>query len=104
MDTKGKILIVDDEVDITDFLSGFFELKGYTAEVANSGEDAVSKVTSYKPHVILLDVDKTNYPNDSYSRFLLHIASSRAAHQLWLMNYRESSPLLPDALLERIIR
>ncbi|MBU3914088.1 UvrD-helicase domain-containing protein, partial [bacterium] len=55
-------------------------------------------------YVILLDVDKTNYPPDSYSRYLLHIAASRAAHQLWLMNYRESSSLLPGTLLDRIIR
>ncbi len=47
-------------------------------------------------YVILLDVDAVNYPDNSYSRFLLHIGATRAAHQLWLMNYRVPSTLLPE--------
>jgi len=52
-------------------------------------------------YVILLDVDHENYPNDSYSRYLLHIASSRAAHQLWLMNHRTPSEIIPKHLQNR---
>ena len=50
-------------------------------------------------YVILLDVDAVNYPENSYTRFLLHIGATRAAHQLWLLNYRVNSPLLPQNLL-----
>lgn len=45
-------------------------------------------------YVILLDVDQQYYRNDSYSRLLLHIAASRAAHQLWIMNYRPLTEIL----------
>jgi DNA helicase-2/ATP-dependent DNA helicase PcrA len=51
-------------------------------------------------YVILLDVDSDNYSNDTYSKYLLHIAASRAAHQLWIMNYRSPSPVLPETYLK----
>ena len=46
-------------------------------------------------YVLILDVDTVNYPDNSYSRFLLHIGSTRAAHQLWIMSYRNPSEVLP---------
>jgi len=55
-------------------------------------------------YAIILDADRINFPEHPYSRYLLHIAASRAAHQLWLMNYREPSPILPSSLIERMIR
>ncbi|MCP4757593.1 MAG: ATP-binding domain-containing protein [Proteobacteria bacterium] len=54
-------------------------------------------------YVILLDVDRVNYPDHSYSKYLLHIASTRAAHQLWLMNRRDPSPVVPESLTKRAI-
>jgi DNA helicase II / ATP-dependent DNA helicase PcrA len=54
-------------------------------------------------YVILLDVDTLNYPTNNYSRYLLHIGASRAAHQLWLMNYREPASILPKKTLDNII-
>ena len=54
-------------------------------------------------YVILLDVDAVNYPYNTYSRYLLHIGASRAAHQLWLMNYRQPSRILPEQILENMI-
>jgi DNA helicase-2/ATP-dependent DNA helicase PcrA len=49
-------------------------------------------------YVILLDVTAGNYPNTRESRHLLHIAATRAAHQLWLINVGAPSPLLPRTL------
>jgi len=54
-------------------------------------------------YVILLDADTVNYPSNSYHRFLLHIAATRAAYQLWLFNYRVPSLLLPKGLIEKAI-
>ncbi len=55
-------------------------------------------------YVILLDVDSEHYPENDYSRYLLHIGATRAAHQLWLMNCGEPSPILPPSLLTRMIQ
>jgi len=45
-------------------------------------------------YVILLDVNQQSYPADDESRHLLHIAATRAAHQLWLIASSEPSPLV----------
>jgi DNA helicase-2/ATP-dependent DNA helicase PcrA len=49
-------------------------------------------------YVVLLDVDRASYPDDTASRYLLHIGATRAAHQLWLVACRAPSPLLPPDL------
>ncbi len=46
-------------------------------------------------YVILLDVSAVNYPDTLESRHLLHIAATRAAHQLWITAVGKPSPLLP---------
>jgi len=62
----------------------------------------VTDVTQVKglefDYVILLDVDQQTYPDDPASRYLLHIAATRAAHQLLLVACRTPSPLLPGQL------
>jgi len=48
--------------------------------------------------VILLDVTDASYPGTDEARRLLHVAMTRAAHQLWITYVGTPSPLLPDAL------
>ncbi len=52
---ENRILIVDDEEDLCEILQFNLELEGYTADTANSAEEALKKdLTSYS--LILLDV------------------------------------------------
>ncbi len=51
-----KILVVDDEVDITDTLKILLERRGFEVITANSGKEALEKVKKEKPDVVLLDV------------------------------------------------
>ena len=48
--------------------------------------------------VILLEVTEAGYPANSEARRLLHVAMTRAAHQLWVTYTGTPSPLLPDNL------
>jgi DNA helicase-2/ATP-dependent DNA helicase PcrA len=48
--------------------------------------------------VILLDVNDASYPATDDARRLLHVAMTRAAHQLWVTYVGTASPLLPDNL------
>ena len=48
--------------------------------------------------VILLDVNDASYPERDDARRLLHVAMTRAAHQLWVTYTGSPSPLLPPAL------
>lgn len=52
----SKLLIVDDEVEICDFLKSFFEDKDFDVRVAVSGQKALDEIARRKPHVVLLDI------------------------------------------------
>lgn len=51
-------------------------------------------------YVVLVDVNASVFPVDNASRHLLHIAATRAAHQLWLLFTGPPSPLLPQHLVD----
>ena len=51
-----KILLVDDEPYIIKSLSFVLEKKGYNVLCANNGDDALDKIKSYRPDLVLLDV------------------------------------------------
>ncbi len=51
-----KILIVDDEVDIVEFIRYNLEKEDYVVEVAHNGVSAVKKAKKFLPELILMDV------------------------------------------------
>lgn len=55
--THKKILIVDDEKNLTTALESFFRPKGYTIYIANSGEAALGLFKKQKIDVLLLDLN-----------------------------------------------
>ncbi len=56
MDSKTKILIVDDEENICELVRLYIEKEGFEAVIAGDGQEAVAKFTTEKPDLILLDV------------------------------------------------
>lgn len=63
----------------------------------------VTDVTQVKglefDYVVMLDVTAQSYPTSVESRHMMHIAATRAAHQLWLVVPGEPSPLLPEDMV-----
>jgi len=56
-DSKNKkILLVDDEVDILEFVSYNLSKEGYEVTTATNGKEAIQKAKETKPHLIILDV------------------------------------------------
>jgi len=51
-----KILIVDDEPNIVISLEFLMKKEGFEVAIANDGEDALAKVASFSPDLVLLDV------------------------------------------------
>ena len=51
-----KILVVDDEHDICEFVSGFFTERGYHVLTALNGDEALSVIKKEKPELVLLDI------------------------------------------------
>jgi DNA helicase-2/ATP-dependent DNA helicase PcrA len=52
-------------------------------------------------YVVIVEASESSYPDDDEARHLLHIAATRAAHQLWLFVVGRPSPLLPQELKDR---
>ncbi|MBP1909832.1 response regulator transcription factor [Methanolobus bombayensis] len=55
-DTRQKVLIVDDEMDALMSLKVALEAEGYNVAEAKDGHEAIDKVNSEIPDVILLDL------------------------------------------------
>lgn len=51
-----KLVIVDDEIEICDFLKSFFEERNFTVKTASSGQGALEVIEQFKPNVVLLDI------------------------------------------------
>ncbi len=54
--SKYKILIVDDEIDILEFLSYNLKKEGFKVYTAENGEEAIKVAEKKRPHLILMDV------------------------------------------------
>jgi two-component system, OmpR family, alkaline phosphatase synthesis response regulator PhoP len=53
---KNKILIVDDETDILEFLSYNLKKEGFKVITASNGVEAIQLAKENIPHLILMDV------------------------------------------------
>ena len=51
-----RLLVVDDEAEICDFLKSFFEDREFEVQTAQSGERALEIIESFRPQVMLLDI------------------------------------------------
>jgi CheY-like chemotaxis protein len=54
--TAQQILFVDDDANLRLVLSDFLKFEGFTVAVANSGEEALEKLSELSPNVIILDM------------------------------------------------
>lgn len=55
MDTKKKILLVEDDTALAGVYQSRLELEGFDVRQVNNGEDALSTAIEYKPDLVLLD-------------------------------------------------
>jgi two-component system OmpR family response regulator len=56
MSESHRILVVDDEPNIVDVISMALRFQDFEVESAGNGADAIAAVSSFKPHLIVLDV------------------------------------------------
>ena len=53
---SGKILVIDDEPEITEIIQTFLENVGYTVMAENSAVMGVERARNFNPDLILLDI------------------------------------------------
>lgn len=52
----SKILVIDDDIDILSVMEILLSMKGFEVAVTSKGENALPKIESFRPDLILLDV------------------------------------------------
>jgi len=55
-DTKSKILIVEDDLDVAEMLNAYFRVQGYEVFTVNWGEDGVRSAQQDRPDLVILDI------------------------------------------------
>lgn len=68
-----KILVVDDEIEVTELLEEFLVQSGYQVATANSKKSAQAKISEFQPGIILLDI---KLPDGDGVQFLKEIKAS----------------------------
>ncbi|MBW1942683.1 MAG: response regulator [Deltaproteobacteria bacterium] len=53
----GRVLVVDDEPEACRALKEFLILKNYKVQTARDGKTALKEVKTFKPHIVLLDMN-----------------------------------------------
>src|SRR3954471_3139042 len=51
-----RVLVVDDEPNIADVVTMALRYQGFDVQSAGTGRDAIAAVSSFRPHLIVLDV------------------------------------------------
>ncbi len=52
----ARVLVIDDEPEITDIVEAFLTEAGYTVGVENTPTNAIQKAREFHPDVVLLDI------------------------------------------------
>ena len=54
--SEGRLMIVEDDTDISNMLRIYFQSQEYDVAVAQRGEDALEMCRQQLPHIIVLDI------------------------------------------------
>lgn len=54
--SKGRILVVEDDFDISNMLKIYFSAQGYEVQIASRGADALTSTRRQLPNLIVLDI------------------------------------------------
>jgi DNA-binding NtrC family response regulator len=84
---KMRVLLVDDETEFVSALSERLYLRGFEAQTATSGEEALEKIAASPPQVVLLDM---LMPGMSGLEVLQHIRKDYPQVQVILLTGRGS--------------
>ncbi len=56
MSSKPRLLVVDNEMDVCNFVKSFFEIRGFDVVGVLNGDEAMKVLDHVKPNLVILDV------------------------------------------------
>jgi two-component system alkaline phosphatase synthesis response regulator PhoP len=118
MENPYKILVVDDEIDILEFIQYNLRKEGYEVHLAHNGQEAIDVSKKVKPDLILLDVMmpvmdgieacKQIKSNSDLEKIFIVFLTARAEEYSEIAGFNAgaddyiSKPIKPRVLLSRI--
>jgi len=72
-----RLLVVDDEADVCDFVRNFFKERNFEVSVAYDGKKAVETVKTESPDIVLLDVKMPEMDGMEALKEILKIDASK---------------------------
>lgn len=90
-----RLLIVDDEPEICDFLKSFFEERNFEVRAAHSGEEALKEAEAFGPQVMLLDIKMGNLDGLSVLR---EIKEKRPSVKVIMVTALETTDKIEEAM------
>lgn len=93
-DEKATLLIVEDDVDVAEMLSAYFQAQGYEVHAVHWGEDGLRAAQSTLPDLIILDIRLPDMDGFEVARQLRAHRKTREIPLLFLTERRERSDRL----------
>lgn len=99
--TKGKVLIIDDEIDLCHLLKGYFLRKNFEVYLAHTLEQGLAFLDSLKPNILFID---NNLPDGIGWHAAPGIAAKYPVLQINLLSaFHPTVPDMPSEANFRVI-
>lgn len=92
---KSKVIIVDDEKNVSESLAAIFTMRGYETKTALSAEQAIEIVAEWEPDLAILDVGLPKM--NGIDLAVVFKTTHPACHVLLFSGQPNTSDLLADA-------
>jgi len=91
---KGRLLLVEDDPDISNMLKIYFSSLGYEVDIARNGSTALEKTRQVMPHLIILDIMLPDFDGYEVCRSLRKTARTSHIPVIFLTQKDERSDKL----------
>ncbi len=93
-ETRSKILIIEDDLDVAEMLNAYFRVQGYEVYTVNWGEDGVRSCQTVHPDLVILDIRLPDIDGYEVARRLRADRRTQDVPIIFLTEKRERSDRL----------
>jgi len=90
---KLRILLIDDNADVSESLALLLQLEGHEVDTANCGLTGIEKAQAFRPQVVLLDIGLPDISGYEVARRLRELPETRHAFLVAISGYGQSKDL-----------